>query len=170
MELTYENVSAWFDQYFKEVVANIGPLETVPKNGKFFTDDFTYAYHTVPATAEFTRGLASREQLLSQMVHPGLREIIKPKYYAINLKEMICVVRFEDNMVADSGELVAQPFQASAHYTFVPAADTGIKIKLLEYWTSNQTPENIAKTQAAWFKYSKDAFKGIVFDWLRARY
>jgi hypothetical protein len=29
VELTYEGVSAWFDRYFKEVVANMGPLETV---------------------------------------------------------------------------------------------------------------------------------------------
>ncbi len=31
MEHTYEIVSAWFDRYFKEVVANMGPLETVPQ-------------------------------------------------------------------------------------------------------------------------------------------
>jgi hypothetical protein len=31
MELTYEIVSAWIDRYFKEVVANMGPLETAPK-------------------------------------------------------------------------------------------------------------------------------------------
>ena len=31
MELTYENVSAWFDNYFKEVVVNMGPLEIVPQ-------------------------------------------------------------------------------------------------------------------------------------------
>ncbi len=31
MELTYENVSAWFEGYFKKVVANMGPLENVPR-------------------------------------------------------------------------------------------------------------------------------------------
>ncbi len=31
MELTYENVSARFEGYFKEVVANMGRLETVPQ-------------------------------------------------------------------------------------------------------------------------------------------
>jgi len=41
---------------------------------------------------------------------------------------------------------------------------------MLEYWTENQTPENIAVTQAAWFKNSKPAFESIIFDWLKARY
>jgi hypothetical protein len=102
------------------------------------------------------------------MVHPSLQEKITPKYYAINLKERVVVVRFEDQTIVD-GELIST-FQASAHYTVVPAADTGLKICLLEYWTSNQTPEAVRLTREAWISSSKKAFEGLVFEWLKSRY
>ena len=171
MDITYEYISEWMDNYFKTVRENMGPLETVPKIGKLFTEDFEFVYYTPPSTAEFTWGRASREELLMMMVHPGLAEVITPKYYAINLKEMVCVVRFDDRTVDTStGNDLVPSFQASAHYHLVTADDTGLKIGLLEYWTENQTPENIEITQEAWFKHSKPAFEGIIFDWLKSRY
>src|SRR5208283_3778585 len=168
MELTYENVTAWFDKYFEIVNKNMGPLEKVPNIGKLFTDDFTYNYYTLPAGGDFTTSKASREELIMGMVHPSLEEKITPKYYAINLKERVVVVRFEDQTIVD-GELIST-FQASAHYTVVPAADTGLKICLLEYWTSNQTPEAVRLTREAWLSSSKKAFEGLVFEWLKSRY
>jgi hypothetical protein len=171
MNITQEKVSAWMDMYFAAVRECIGPLEKVPELGKLFTEDFEFVYYTPPPTAGFTGRKASREGLLMQMVHPGLREIIEPSYYAINLERLIVCVRFNDRTVDEaSGRDIVPPFQASAHYTLVPAEDTGFKIKLLEYWTENQTPENIAVTQAAWFKNSRPAFENIIFDWLKARY
>jgi hypothetical protein len=168
MELTYENVTAWFDNYFETVNKNMGSLKTVPNIGKLFTDDFTYNYYTLPSGGDFTGSKMSREELIMGMVHPSLEEKITPKYYAINLKERIVVVRFEDQTIVD-GELIST-FQASAHYTVVPAADTGLKICLLEYWTSNQTPEAVRLTTEAWLSSAKKAFEGLVFEWLKSRY
>ena len=54
MELTYDDVSEWFDRYYEIVNANMGPLETVPKVGKLFTDDFRFVYYSVPQNADFT--------------------------------------------------------------------------------------------------------------------
>jgi hypothetical protein len=171
VDTTQGKVSAWMDMYFAAVRECIGPLEKVPQLGKLFTDDFEFVYHTPPATAEFTGGRTSREGLLKEMIHPGLKEIIEPDYYTFNMEKLIVCVRFNDRTVdEESGEDIVPPFQASAHYTLVPAEDTGFKIKLLEYWTENQLPENIAITQAAWFKNSKPAFENIIFEWLKARY
>ena len=78
MDITQEKVSAWMDMYFAAVRECIGPLEKVPELGQLFTEDFEFVYYTPPATADFTGGRASREGLLMQMVHPGLREIIEP--------------------------------------------------------------------------------------------
>ena len=171
MEITTETVTAWMDEYFKAVYENMGPLETVPNLGKLFTDDFMFIYYTPPANVEFTFGDATREQLFMQMVHPGLREVIEPYYYAINLEKLICVARFNDRTVdAGTMEDIVPAFQASAHYHLVPAEDTGLKIKRLEYFTSNQKEEDVLKVQEAWQKHQKPAFEGIVAEWLKARY
>jgi len=171
VEITHDSISAWMDGYFRAVNENIGPLETVPKLGKLFTEDFVYLCYTPPPTAEFTGREASREGLLKMMVHPGLREVIEPLYYAINVERLIACVRFNDRTVdAETEQDIVPPFQASAHYYLVPAEDTGFKIKRLEFWTEHQDPANIAITQAAWFKNSKPAFEQIIYDWLKARY
>jgi hypothetical protein len=171
VEITHETISAWMDGYFRAVSENMGPLETVPKLGKLFTEDFVYLCYTPPPTADFTGREASREGLLKMMIHPGMREVIEPLYYAINVEQLIACVRFNDRTVdVESGKDIVPPFQASAHYYLVPADDTGLKIKRLEFWTEHQDPENIAITQAAWFKNSKPAFENIISDWLKARY
>jgi hypothetical protein len=171
VEITQEKVSAWMDMYFAAVRECIGPLEKVPQLGKLFTDDFEFVYYTPPATAEFTGSRTSREGLLKEMIHPGLSEIIEPCYYAFNMEKLIVCVRFNDRTVdAETGKDIVPPFQASAHYTLVTAEDTDFKIQQIEYWTENQLPENIAITQAAWFKNSKPAFESIIHEWLKARY
>ncbi|HLA80685.1 MAG TPA: hypothetical protein VJP78_03500 [Thermoleophilia bacterium] len=169
--ITQEQVSAWMDMYFAEVRECIGSLEKVPRLGKLFTDDFEFVYYTPPATAEFTGARTSREGLLKEMIHPGLKEIIEPYYYTFNMEKLIVCARFNDRTVdEETGRDIVPPFQASAHYTLVPAEDTGLKIKQIEYWTENQLPENIAITQAAWFKNSRPAFENIIHEWLKARY
>jgi hypothetical protein len=126
--ITQEKVSAWMDKYFAAVRECIGPLEKVPELGKLFTGDFDFVYYTPPSTAEFAGKRAFREGLLVQMVHPGLREIIEPDYYAINLERLMVYVRFNDRTVDEaSGKDIVPPFQASAHYTLVPAEDTRIQ-------------------------------------------
>jgi hypothetical protein len=40
VDITHETISAWMDGYFRAVSENMGPLETVPKLGKLFTEDF----------------------------------------------------------------------------------------------------------------------------------
>jgi hypothetical protein len=171
VDITHESISAWMDGYFQTFNQNAGPLETVPNIGKLFTEDFEYVCYTPPPTADFTGRSASREGLLMQMVHPGLREVIEPLYYAINVEKLIVCVRFNDRSVdTETMEDIAPSFQASAHYQLVPAEDTGLKVRQIEFWTENQDPENIAIVQAAWFKNSKPAFERIISDWLKARY
>jgi hypothetical protein len=171
MELNYENVSAWFDRYFEIVNRDAGRLETVTNIGKLYTEDAQFVFYTPPAGADFVSAKANREGLMMMLVHPGVQEKITPRYYAINLEKLICVVHFEDRTIdVASGKDIVPAFEASAHYHLVPADDTGLKIKFLEFWTSNQLPENVAITQAAWFQGSRPAFEGIVHNWLKSRY
>jgi hypothetical protein len=168
MELTHENVSAWFDKYY-EIIAKVGTLETVPTIGKYFTDDFEYVYYTLPPDADFTSSRASREELLMMFMHPGLFEVIKPEYYVIDLKQMIVAVHFYDQLTSASAGVLGS-FHAAAFYHLVPAEDTGLKIRKLYYWTETQTPESVTIQKEAWLKALQEASTSVIFDWLKSRY
>ncbi len=168
MELTYDNVLAWFDKYY-EIVSKVGTLETVPTIGKFFTDDFEFIYYSLPPDADFTSQKASREGLLMMFMHPGIFEVIRPEYYVIDLKQMINAVKFYDEIVSESDGVLGS-FHASCHYHFVPAEDTGLKIRKIEYWTETQDPESVKIQKEAWLKALQGASASVISDWLKSRY
>ena len=168
MELTYENVSTWFDKYY-ETVSKVGTLETVSTIGKFFTEDFEFIYYTLPPDADFSMSKSNREELLYMFIHPGLFEVIKPEYYVIDLKKMINAVKFYDQIVSESAGVLGS-FHASCHYHFTPAEDTGLKIRKIEYWTETQTPESVKIQTEAWLKALREASVSAISDWLKSRY
>ncbi|MDD2735421.1 MAG: hypothetical protein PHF56_15905 [Desulfuromonadaceae bacterium] len=168
MELAYEYVSDWFDRYF-ETVSKVGMLETVPTIGKFFCEDFEFIYYSMPPEAEFSAARATREELVMQFIHPGLCEVIKPEYKAIDLKHNIVAVKFFDQIISATGGVLGS-FFASAYYHIVPAEDTGLKIRKLEYWTETQSPESVRVQRDAWLKAQQGAYASVISDWLQARY
>jgi hypothetical protein len=168
MEITYENISTWFDEYFK-IVGKTGSVESVPKIGKFFTDDFEYIYYTLPQGADFTSERAGREGLLMMFLHPGLNEVFKPEFYAIDMKKMIVSVKFYDQLISETDGVLGS-FYASAIYHMIPAEDTGLKIRKIEYWTSNQTSESMRNQAQAWARAREGAFGSIISGWLKANY
>jgi hypothetical protein len=132
MDLTYEVTSKWFDEYFEQVRINQGALETVPNLKKFFTSDFVLTLHTGPSQSSIKM---SRDELLMSFVHPGLREDILPKYYVIDLRQMVVAVQFEIRFCdAPSGTNWA-PIQASAHYHLLLDENGDLRIRRIEYWT-----------------------------------
>ena len=48
MELTYENVSRWFDVYFEDVHKNQGEPDTVANLAKYFSPDLELTMYTGP--------------------------------------------------------------------------------------------------------------------------
>jgi hypothetical protein len=168
MKITYENVSAWFDKYYK-IVSKTADIESVPKFGKFFTDDFEYIYYTLPKGADFTSEKSNREGLLIMFMHPGIYEVIEPEYYVIDLKKMIVSVKFYDQLISENGDVMGH-FHASAIYHVIPAEDTGLKIRKIEYWTENQSPESVELQAKAWLKASREAFNSVISDWLKSNY
>jgi hypothetical protein len=132
MEITYEKISKWFDEYFEQVRTNQGAIETVPNLKPFFTPDFELRMHTGPGQTSIRM---SRDELLMSFIHPGLREDILPRYYVIDLRQMIVVVQFEIRFCdAPSGTNWA-PIQASAHYHLILDENGDVQIRNIEYWT-----------------------------------
>jgi hypothetical protein len=133
MELTYENISKWFDAYFEDVRKSQGDLETVPNLKKYFTSDMELMMYTSPSPPP--RKPMSRDALLISFIHPGLHEDITPGCYAIDVKRMIVAVQFEIRFADKPSGTKWAPLQASAHYHLVIGENGDLNIRRIYYWT-----------------------------------
>lgn len=140
MELTYEDISKWFDAYFEDIRKSQGDLKTVPNLKKFFTSDMELMMYTSPSPPP--RKPMSRDALLISFVHPGLHEDIVPRCYAIDVKQMIVAVQFEIRFADKPSGTMWAPLQASAHYHLVVDGNKDLKIRKIYYWTET-LPENL---------------------------
>jgi hypothetical protein len=133
MELTYENISKWFDTYFEDVRKSQGDLETVANLRKYFSSDMELNMYTAPSSP--SGKIMSRDALLISFVHPGLQEDILPRYYAIDVKQLIVAVQFEIRFVDKPSGTKWAPLQASAHYHLIVDENKNLKIRRIYYWT-----------------------------------
>lgn len=153
MELTYDNVVKWFDGYFKAFNRNAGPLKTVSNMEKFFAPDLQFW----PYNMADTKQPMSREALLMTMVHPGLHEELTPKYYVVDLKQMVVVVQFQLEFTDEPSGRVWPARQASAHYHVMLDKNKNLKIKKIVYSTERHAPEETAPLMELWKKYREEA-------------
>jgi hypothetical protein len=146
MEITYENIVKWLDGYFNDVRKFQGDIEKVLNLKKYFTDDFDLTMYTPPSQP--VKKVMSRDALLVSFVHPGLQENITPKYYVIDIKQMIAVVQFEIQFSDKPTRKKWNPVQASAHYHLKNAKNGDLIISKIQYWTE-RLPEGIMEIWAA---------------------
>jgi hypothetical protein len=163
MEVTYENVSRWFDVYFEDVHKNQGALETVPNLARYFSQDLELMMYTGPSAPP--AALMSRDALLISFVHPGLFEEIIPKYYAIDLRQMIVVVQFEIRFSDEPSGKKWTPIQASAHYHLEVDEDSDLKIRRIHYWTE-RLPADLLEI---WGKYREEALTRLATEYISTK-
>jgi hypothetical protein len=163
MELTYENVSKWFDVYFEDVHKNQGALETVPNLRRYFDTDLELTMYTSPASPP--KRSMSRDALLVSFVHPGLFEEIIPKYYAIDLRQMIVVVQFEIRFSDEVSARKWDPIQASAHYHLLVDENEDLKIRRIHYWTE-ALPADLFEF---WGKYREEALTKLATEFINSK-
>lgn len=141
MELTYENIVKWFDTYFSDVYKYQGEISTVPYLKKYFTPDFEFCMYT--SSAKNPDKPDSRDELLMTFVHPDFKEKIVPRYYVVDLYQLIVVVQFE---IVFSDELTGQSWpaiQASAHYHLALDEKNELVIRKINYWTQVPVSDDI---------------------------
>ena len=138
-------------------------LETVPNLSEIFccgprTDD-VHEPGLTPAA------LMSRDALLVSFVHPGLFEEIIPKYYAIDLKQMIVVVQFEIRFSDEPSGKKWAPLQASAHYHLEVDESSDLKIRRIHYWTE-ALPVDLFEF---WGKYGQEALTKLATEYINSK-
>jgi hypothetical protein len=156
MELTYDFVVKWFDEYYAAFNKNAGPLETVPNMEKYFDADLQFWPYNMPGDTQ----PASREDLLMTMIHPGLHEELTPLEYVVDLQRMVVVVRFQLQFNDEPSGRAWPAKQASCHYHLKQGDGDGLKIVKIVYFTECSSSEE-AKSQAEmmelWHKYRDQA-------------
>ena len=156
MELTYENIVKWFDEYYAAFNKNAGPLQTVPNMEKYFSPDLQFWPYNMANTTQ----PLSREDLLMTMVHPGLHEELTPREYIVDLKRMVVVVQFQLQFSDEPSGRVWPAKLASCHYHLILDENKDLKIKKIVYFTERAAPEeteSMAEMMELWHKYREQA-------------
>ena len=156
MELTYDNITKWFDEYYAAFNKYAGPLKTVPNMEKYFAPELEFWPYNMPGTTQ----PSSRETLLMTMIHPGLHEELTPLEYVIDLKRLVVVVRFQLQFNDEPSGRVWPAKQASCHYHLKQDENKELKITKIVYFTEHGSPDE-AKAQAEmmelWHRYREQA-------------
>jgi hypothetical protein len=155
MELIYDNIMEWFDNYFEAFNKNAGPFKTVPNMEKYFTPDLEFWSYNMPDV----KRPSSREDLLMTMVHPGLYEELTPREYVVDLRQLIVVAQFQLQFTDEPSGKVWPAKQASAHYHLVRDGQTGLKIKKILYFTEYRSPEETGNLRELWKNYRDKALQ-----------
>ncbi len=159
MELTYDNIIKWFDEYYQAFNANAGPLETVPNMEKYFAPELEFWPYNMPGTTQPN----SRDDLLRTMIHPGLHEELTPQEYVIDMKRMVVVVWFQLQFNDENTGRVWPPKLASCHYHLRQDENSDLKITKIVYFTERAAPEEAgaqAEMMELWHKYREQALTG----------
>jgi hypothetical protein len=159
MELTYDNIVKWFNEYYAAFDKNAGPLETVPNMEKYFAPDLEFWPYNMAGTTQ----PSSREDLLMTMIHPGLHEELTPQEYVIDLKRMVVVVCFQLQFNDEPSGRVWPAKLASCHYHLRQDEEGELKITKIIYFTERASPdeaESQAEMMELWHKYREQALAG----------
>ena len=156
MELTYDSIVKWFDEYYAAFNKNAGPLKSVPNMEKYFAPELEFWPYNMPGDTQ----PASREDLLMTMIHPGLHEELTPLEYIVDIKRMVVVVRFQLQFNDEPSGRVWPAKQASCHYHLKLDDNGELKITKIVYFTECSSAEE-GKAQGEmmelWHKYREEA-------------
>jgi hypothetical protein len=165
MEVTYESITTWFNEYFRAFNKNAGPLATVPNMLQYFAADMEFwAYNMAGAERP-----SSRADLLMTMVHPGLHEELTPREYIIDLKRLVTVVQFQLQFNDEPSGKVWPAKQASAHYYLTLDENKNLKIKKIVYFTEAGIPGESGPMMELWMKYRLKALVDLGNNWIAVK-
>jgi hypothetical protein len=136
MELTYDNVIKWFDEYFNAFNKNEGNAETAQNMRQYFMPDLEFYSYNMPEEEKPT----GREHLISAIEHPGFHEVFRPQYYVYDERRKILVAQLQLQFTETSRGTVFPAKMASAHYHIVQDENEDLKIQKILYFVEAASP------------------------------
>ncbi len=162
MEITYESIKNWFENYFDDICKYQGNLDTVPRLKIFFTPDLKLTMYTPPSPQP--KKTMTRDELLISFIHPGLQEDLIPHYYSIDVNQLIVVVQFEIRFKDKPSGKTWEPLQASAHYHLTVEDNKDLKIRKIHYWTE-PLPGDLFEY---WSRHRDEALRDCAMEYINS--
>lgn len=138
MELTYDDMVRFMDNYFADYNKYAADPETLPKMLKYYIPDIQLYSYTLEPERPF--GL---DKILRAMRHPGLHEEFKPNYYVVDTERKVVVVQMQNKFTEIAIQKSYPPKELSVHYHLLQESGGDIKISKILFFTEVRSPDDV---------------------------
>jgi hypothetical protein len=131
VEITYETIVKFMQDYCKDFVAYAQNPETVYYMHQYFAPDVEF----IPYTAEALAPVKGRDRFLHIMtLHPSVKESIEPEDIIVDEKRRMVVLLLDAKLLdAKSGKLLGEKYYFPLYQLVVDENNT-LKIKRILFW------------------------------------
>jgi hypothetical protein len=131
MELTYDSIVKWMQDYFKAYSTYGQDPKTVHRMNDYFTPDLEF----IPYIAALRGPITSRDDFLHVTTsHPSWYETLTPEDITVDEKRKVAVILFKLEVIdRKTGEVVVKK-RALSHYQLVLDEKNTIKIKRIRFF------------------------------------
>lgn len=141
MELTYDNIVKWMEDYFKAYNAYAQNPETVNRMSEYFTPDV----HFIPYVAAFggpERAVTSRDDFFRMFTgHPAVYERFEPENIMVDERQKVVVALLKVELFnTKTGEVLVRKSYLP-RYQLVLDENNTIKIKSILFFWEVMPPE-----------------------------
>jgi len=134
MELTYENIQKFVQEYFDTYSTYGQKPETADKMHKYFAPDLTFIPYIAGIGGPEGGFRSADEFIQTAKSHPAWYERLIPDDIVIDERRNVFVALFRMEVVDAKREEVAIRKSAMAHYELIQDKDNNIKIKTIRFF------------------------------------
>ncbi len=136
MELTYENMVNFMNQYFADYNRYGGNPDTLPNMLKYYVPEIELHSFTLNAVRPFFL-----EGILGAMTHPGLHEEFTPRYYVVDEKRKVVVVQLKNQFTEEAINKSYPAKELSVHYHLTQDENNNIRVSKILFFTEPRSPD-----------------------------
>ena len=137
MDLSYDNMVKFMDDYFIDYNRYGGDPKTLPNMYKYWTDDIEL--HSFTLNAHLDRPFY-RDRILQAMTHPGLHEEFTPAYYVVDERKKAVVVQMKNQFTEEATGKSYPAKELSVHYYLVQDENQNIRVNKIMFFTEVAAP------------------------------
>ena len=134
MELTYDNIVSWMNEYFNVYSTYGQNAETADRMNDFFAPDLRFIPYIAAIGGPEGGFKSSEEFICTAKSHPSWYEKLIPEDMTVDERKKVVVVRFRMEVVDRKTGKIAVKKSAIAHYELILDENNTIKIKTIRFF------------------------------------
>jgi hypothetical protein len=140
MEITYDSIVKWMQDYFKVYSMYGQAAETAHRLDDYFTPDLEFTPY-IAALGGPQKPIASRDDFLSTAIsHPSWYEVLTPVDTAVDERRLVVVVMFKLQVIDKKAQQVVVEKSAMSHYQLVREDGDALKISKIKFFWEVMPP------------------------------